>query len=447
MSAIKPSIYNQMIITSSDGREADFRFGAVSVDIYEDIFSPSMSAKIQIANVGGSIKDEQGTSVTLYEGMKIRGGEPVRIQIASNSSNNEDIDFLRRPLFVRGIKNLMRGATNEFFILNLVPREATVNEHSFLQKTYSKDAPISDHVRSILTEYFPTAEIGTIDKTLNKLGFQGNQMKPFEGLLRLASKSVPAASGNSKSGSSSSAGYFFYQTRDGFQFRSIDDLAKQEPKATYVYSEVNFSSADFKPTPDLPSLDYKIISYAVLKNQDLLGQMRKGAYASERRFFDPISFRVSNPLESFTGKDYVGGTQNIGEVFKPDQIKLADVNLSFTELPSEILTEVVDYGTIDKEVSEELNQDIFQYVSQRKMRYNTLFTQIVKIQVPLNTALRAGDIIECKFPKITTSETNEFDRSQVSGLYMVKELCHHFDTVGSYSIMTIVRDTFGRRKK
>ena len=331
--------------------------------------------------------------------------------------------------------------------LNLVPREATVNEHSFLQKTYSKDAPISDHVRSILTEYFPTAEIGTIDKTLNKLGFQGNQMKPFEGLLRLASKSVPAASGNSKSGSSSSAGYFFYQTRDGFQFRSIDDLAKQEPKATYVYSEVNFSSADFKPTPDLPSLDYKIISYAILKNQDLLGQMRKGAYASERRFFDPISFRVSNPLESFTGKDYVGGTQNIGEVFKPDQIKLADVNLSFTELPSEILTEVVDYGTIDKEVSEELNQDIFQYVSQRKMRYNTLFTQIVKIQVPLNTSLRAGDIIECKFPKITTSETNEFDRSQVSGLYMVKELCHHFDTVGSYSIMTIVRDTFGRRKK
>ena len=75
MSAIKPSLYNEMIITSSDGRDADIRFGAVSVDIYEDIFSPSMSAKIQIANVGGSIKDEQGTSVTLYEGMKIRGGE------------------------------------------------------------------------------------------------------------------------------------------------------------------------------------------------------------------------------------------------------------------------------------------------------------------------------------------------------------------------------------
>ena len=447
MSAIKPSIYSQMIITSSDGREADFRFGAVSVDIFEDIFSPSISAKVRVANVGGSIKDEQGKSVTLYEGMKIRGGEEVRIQIRANSESNEDIDFISKPLYVRGISDLMRGSSDEFFLLNLVPREATVNEHSFLKKTYSKDAPISDHVQTILDEFFAGTKIGTIDKTLNKLGLQGNQMKPFEGLMRLASKSVPAASGNSKSGSSSSAGFFFYQTRDGFQFRSVDGLASQTPKATYVYSEVNCSSIDFKPTPDMPSLDYKIISYKILKNQDLISSMQTGAYATERRFFDPITFQVSNPLEAFTGKDYVGGLQNVGEVFKPDEIKLGTVNLSFTELPSQILTEVVDYGTIDKEVSEELNQDIFQYFSQRKVRYNTLFTQIMKIQVPLNSALRAGDIIECKFPKITSSETNEFDRSQVSGLYMVKELCHHFDTVGSYSIMTIVRDTFGRRKK
>lgn len=145
MSAIKPSIYSQMIITSSDGREADFRFGAVSVDIFEDIFSPSISAKVRVANVGGSIKDEQGKSVTLYEGMKIRGGEEVRIQIRANSESNEDIDFISKPLYVRGISDLMRGSSDEFFLLNLVPREATVNEHSFLKKTYSKDAPISDH--------------------------------------------------------------------------------------------------------------------------------------------------------------------------------------------------------------------------------------------------------------------------------------------------------------
>ena len=38
--------------------------------------------------------------------------------------------------------------------------------------------------------------------------------------------------------------------------------------------------------------------------------------------------------------------------------------------------------------------------SQAKMRYNSLFTQTMQMQVPLNTTLHAGDIISCKFPKI-----------------------------------------------
>ena len=136
----------------------------------------------------------------------------------------------------------------------------------------------------------------------------------------------------------------------------------------------------------------------------------------------------------------------MGRTFDPKQIKFADIGTSFTELPSQILTETFDFGTITEEVDQKLTQDIFQFISQRKMRYNTLFTQTIKMQVPLNTALRAGDVIECNFPKITSSKTNSFDRDQISGLYIIKELCHHFDSVGSYSIMTIIRDTFGRRK-
>lgn len=446
MSAINSSIYSQAIIKSSDGREADIRLGCISIDVYEDIFNPSMSAKIRFANAGGAIKDDQGKAVTLYDGLKIRGGEAVSLLIRANTESNEDIDFTQRPLYVRGIKDMMRDATSEFFILNLVPRETLENEYSFLEKSYSKDTPISDHVDNILREFFINPLVGTIDRTLNKYGFIGNQQKPFEALLKLASKSVPALSGNQKSGTNSSAGYFFYQTRDGFQFRSIDGLAKQSPKATYVYSEVNCNAIDFVPTPDMPSLDYKILKYGLIKNQDLVASMKVGAYATERRFFDPITFSVTDPAQSFTGNDYIGGAENLGEVFDPTRIAFADIGRSFTDLPSEIMTEVFDYGTVDKEVSKDLTQDIGEYFAQRKMRYNTLVTQIMSITVPLNTALRAGDVIECKFPKITSSETNEFDRNQISGLYIVKELCHHFDTDGSYSIMTIVRDTFGAKK-
>jgi len=76
------------------------------------------------------------------------------------------------------------------------------------------------------------------------------------------------------------------------------------------------------------------------------------------------------------------------------------------------------------------------------MRYNILFTQSVNMIVPSNTNLRAGDIISCKFPRISSDDKDEFDKEQ-SGLYMIKELCHHFDTEASYTSMKLVRDTFG----
>ena len=55
----------------------------------------------------------------------------------------------------------------------------------------------------------------------------------------------------------------------------------------------------------------------------------------------------------------------------------------------------------------------------------------------------AGDIIKCLFPSTTTNKNKEYDQGQ-SGLYMIKELCHHFDTEGSYTSMKLIRDTFGQ---
>ena len=441
MSAIKPSIYSTVTITSQDNRDVDFRLACVSIDIYEDVMVPSLSARIQVANAGGVIKDSSGTAVSLYDGLKIRGGEEVQILIEPNSANNEAIDFIREPLYVRGVRNLMREAGAEFFNLSLVTRQALENETKFVKGAFSKSGMISEHVRTILKENFT---LGTrkpdVDDTVNPLGFIGNQMHPFDIITRLASKSV--FGGNT----GGSAGFFFYQTRDGFKFKSIDSLNDQSPKATYVYTEKNYNSTTFKPTPDLPSLDYKITSYQLLHNQDLIEQMKKGTYATDRRFMDPFSFQVTETKEAFTGKDYVGKVSNLGQRFDPTDIAFRGSTKSFMEEPSQIITEIFDRGTIEEDVNDELTKDIREYLSQAKMRYNSLFTQMVRLQVPLNSTLRAGDLIECKFPKIMDGANIRFEKEQVSGIYMIKELCHHFDSRASYTAMLLVRDTFGKKQ-
>ena len=137
--SIKPSLYKILTI-KKDGRSADFRLAATSIDFYEDIMCPTVSCTIQIANSGGVITSEEtGKKVSLYEGMKIRGGEEVEILIGKNSPTNEDLDYSTlSPLYVNSISQLIRDDRSEFFKMHLISRQAYDNEVKFLEKLYNK---------------------------------------------------------------------------------------------------------------------------------------------------------------------------------------------------------------------------------------------------------------------------------------------------------------------
>ena len=80
------------------------------------------------------------------------------------------------------------------------------------------------------------------------------------------------------------------------------------------------------------------------------------------------------------------------------------------------------------------------------MRYNILFSKIIDIVVPCNLALRAGQVIQCGFPKNTDRPEEGISDETVSGDYLILNLSHKFTAdgqTGSTTHMTIVRDTDG----
>ena len=53
MPASDPSTYEEIIIESGDAsKSVDLRGGVTSIDYYEDIFSPTVTAKINVTNTG-----------------------------------------------------------------------------------------------------------------------------------------------------------------------------------------------------------------------------------------------------------------------------------------------------------------------------------------------------------------------------------------------------------
>ena len=88
-----------------------------------------------------------------------------------------------------------------------------------------------------------------------------------------------------------SPGYFFYQTQDGYKFKSIDSLIKEDPKETYFTSGAMRSSI----TSDIDN-NFKIINYSVSKNQNLIDAMKSGVYSSRNIFFNPRDLSYSEVI-------------------------------------------------------------------------------------------------------------------------------------------------------
>tara|TARA_Y100000114_G_C11753146_1_gene325476 strand:- start:869 stop:2182 length:1314 start_codon:yes stop_codon:yes gene_type:complete len=435
MSASEASLYEEMILESNDrSKTVDLKLGTISFDYYENLFSPTITAKVRVFNTGDTVAVEgEKERQSIYNGLPLRGGERLSFKILDHGKTGKGdekkgLDFTdpTQNLIVSSIVDVISENQRESFQLNLVSREAITNETSRVFKKYS--AKISASVETILTD----PRIGfkldkskyDIDPTTNDYKFLGNLRKPFTVLVWLAAKSVPDKSEDK------TAGFLFFQTQDGFKFKSIDSLTKQDSKATYTYTEINESSIG-------KNNDFNILNYSVDKNQNLLEQLRLGTFASVRFTFDPIDFEMKQRPFKFdeAGIDKLGNKIILPNISEESEKTLSDI-------PSRAFSSVIDRGTLDPDVSKSENSDPTKNLAQAAMRYNTLTSQLLSITVPCNTDLRAGDIITCKFPKISREDSERFD-SETSGKYMIRELCHHFDPDRSFTSMKLVRDSFG----
>jgi len=445
MAAINKSIYEKFIIESADGsRNVDISAGVIAFTYFENIFSPTITARAIVVNTGNTVKGEDGRMQTVFNGLPIRGGERLLIKIAGNSNINKGLDFSDRPsryFHVGSVTNVLIDEGSETFTLNLVSRETITNETVRVGKKFPPSQKISDSVNNILKDYIKTDKNIEIDPTQNPYGFIGNMKKPFSIITWLASKSVPGK-GSSKD---SSAGFLFYETKEGFNFRSIDNLIDEKPfRKNYTFTPGVVNSED-------KNRDFKILRYAINRNQDLIAKLERGAFSSQRYYINPVSFKPS--ISVFKSSDYLkkSGMSKLGskQIDLPRVDDKSDKTLG--ELPTRIFVSMLDIGTVEEEATEEgwntpskRNADPEKINAQSMMRYNQLFTQVLEITIPLNSSLSAGNLIRCEFPQTSDTKRKEPD-PETSGLYMIKELAHYFDGKGSYSKLKLVRDSFGRK--
>jgi len=449
MPAISPCEYELITLESDQGVTIDLRLGVVSFQYFEDLFSPTITAKMIIISTAGVVSDDKTKKIeSLYNGLPIRGGERVAIRIKGNSKINKGLQFdtPETYLYVSKISNVIRDGQKEIFVLHLVSREAITNEVTHVNRKFEAYSLIDTHVKNILKNDLKVKinrYLGNIDSTSNKYGFLGNLKTPFQILVWLASKASPQTQS-----SGGFTGYFFYQTQSGFNFRSVDSLirdgldgrtARTNFKATREYTHKQFTDYINE------SGDFNILAYSVRRNNDLLRKLIVGQYSNFTASFNPLNGRFSKIQEgTFNLLDIINQPKGkkfltLGNVPEVPTL-LSDDGMGLGELPSRIMSVVKDVGTLSKEASKEDTPGVSQTQKEALVRYNLLFQQVVRIVIPLNTNLEAGELVKLNF--LGAPEGSTYDRQQ-SGHYLIKELCHSFDTEQSVTSMTVIRDTFG----
>ena len=427
MSRAGASLYEVFNIKKpTTGQQTGIEGRVLSFNYYESIYSPMITARLMIEDTGGTIESENGVLGTIKDSMKITGFEEVSFKIVTG---NGDLDFTDYPLIVTGSPATKDEPNRQTLILNLVSKTEMISSSKPLSRNYP-ESPISESVEKILNKELKiTKDKLDIEKTQNQDKIKGNHCGALDVIQKMCKKSIPA---NGKD-----PGYFFFETQDGFNFKSIDGLIKEgikkfEDDLQYAYNHTYFYFGALVANleKDRNPNDFKVLlPPLVRRDEDQLQALRNGLY----------NVRIITK-NSLTG-EYKEEIKNL----------LSDTNLGEKqEKPMQVTDDVyfktyafhINPGEDDPGVSETILNNPAEYVPQANMRYSLLHTQIVQIQVPCNVQLKAGQVIRLLLENITQSNKNDQIYNELrSGFYMICHLSHTFTPKNSYTSLTLLRDT------
>ena len=399
--------------------EYDITLGAPEIDYYESIESPTISMSLRFLDVDQVIGRKGITGGELIE-VTVKDGDDDEFKIT------KDHKMMLNSVVDMNTQTKFQEATLEF-----VSQETIINETSRLNKKFTGN--VSQTVKDILTKdkkgiltkkkvFGPDEEqLGDIvvekDRATNSYSFVGNLKRPFDTIQWLCPKSQS---------SNQNFGFLFFENLDGYHFRSIENLLKQKSLPPYTQTDSPFDSEN----------KAIILQNKLDSSNDIGMNCRMGMYANKTIYVD-----IENQGASVVDYDI---TQL--KLKKPPKLMEG-----LEKHPTRLMLRVNDFGVAQvgaakSEVQPESELAVYQNKSY--IRNNLLFSQSLRISIPLNTTLRVGLILEIKFPvkkgdgKTETGTYGTEKTNDPSGRYLIAELRHLIGREKAETQLKLIRDVF-----
>ena len=431
-----------------------------SFNYVENVTNPFLSATMEVVDSAG-----------LLSGMPIQGGEKVEVSVHTNIKE-EPFTY---TMVIWTLGNRFVRQQKQSYTLGLISEEALVNEATRVNK------PLSGNAESIIIELLKNALKSDKEIFSEPSKFESklipNRRRPFDLIASLSTKSVSPqtdykSTNSSNSGESAqqvkgSGGFFFWESKRGYNFFAVDSLcadADSKLKSKRLESQTWGPYVERLGNQDDGGDDRFTIYESVFNSEiNMLSSLRKGKFSSMLVFFNHSTGQYEEYVykikDSYDNMAHLGGQEGL-TLIPTNQIELSDY-------PTRIMSVFLDHETWyneEKPASPDPKDGATSptkfadwqkfYAAQSIARYELLKNQNCTVVIPGNAEICAGDKIDIrlvnKLPGVDARK-DPYD-PESSGVYLVGEVTHTYDTtVGTNGRFTttlrLMRDSYGLKDR
>ena len=391
---------------SSLDEDYDIVRGNPIINYFESIESPSISMTLTFIDVD-QVLGRKGITGGEFINLTIQDGEVDKFKITDD-----------HKMMLNSVRNMGTETNKQFATLEFISTETIVNETARVTKKFTGN--VANIVEELLVsdkKGIQTKKKLEKDQAANSYSFIGNLKRPIDTIQWLCPKTQS---------SKTNFGFLFYENLDGYHFKSIENLLKQDP-IEYTYTD----------KPDDPNIGpFKILQNNLNQTNDIGMNCRMGMYANRTIYID---------IENQTNQEV---DFKITELDLKKPVKLLD---GIEDFPTRLMLRVNDFGVAQVGAAKSDVQPLSElavYQNKSYIRNNLLFSQSLSIAIPLNTTLRAGFMIDVKLPlkkgdgEAPTDSTGNDKTNDPSGKYLISELRHVIGAGAAETQLTLIRDVF-----
>jgi hypothetical protein len=437
------NLSHRIILINNDGQGTDITRLVTEFSIYESIFNTTMSADFVIID-----------SLGLIDGASpLTGQELITIEFISNNTT------------------LLGAAPAMAFKVYKVDNKTELNPGTLVYSIHAASPELELNLtRYVDTPYKDLTGDRTVDAILKKYIIPKNSSKgvfyepvdnvvtytpvrhhPFDAIQVIGSESRSAENGDTSS-------YFFYETRQGFNFRTLSNLLQQSPQNDNVSptGELSYFFSDPATESGKNLLERTIIGHTFLHNVDTLDSLTAGLYENDVVVVDTITKTFYetkfNYANNFNDLPHITGGGK--PLINLSQDRLLGSNMggsAHNRLVFGSLT--VDGKSLGERITPTNDPDVF-HGSERFTTVKNTVAQIaslkqhgIQVTVPVNLNIYAGDIVNIFIPTymmrendMTTSFIKHYGNSPG---FLVTSISTTYTKNGDYiSSMECVKESF-----